>query len=393
MRNESVAVLDIRSFGVTFLIGSRGVNDTFVFRGSKSEQYEGYASSEFLDKDSFRQAVSSAVSSVMQNYKGKIDGIYVGVPSAFTSVYTKGQTISFPSKRKITAQEVDVLFEAGLSELLAKGRFICRSPMYFSLGDNRKYFSEKSVYGSVSSCLQGALSYYFATEDFYDTVDPLLTELGFSKIEYVPQMLAQALNLLPEKARDGYAFLLDTGFLSSSVAVVYGNGIVHEESFDCGTGHIIMSLMEAFEVEYEKAEEILNAANISGGSIPKDLQWTDSEGVGYPVAKINDVIKFGLDGICEKVDAFFAKYYKDKSVPGFAQSPLSLTGEGCGAIKGAAEHISKRLGRLTQMICPDVPYYDKPSYSSRIALLTLALTHSETQGKHKKFKNLFGGKR
>lgn len=393
MKNESVAVLDIRSFEVTFLIGAKGVNGTFVFRGSKSEKYEGYTTDGFLDAESFRRAISRAVSSVLQNYDGKINGVYVGVPSAFTSVYTKGHTISFPSKRKITSQETDALYEAGLSELMASGRYIRRSEMYFSLGDNRKYFSAESLYGAHTSSLKGALCYYFTTEAFFGEVNPLLERLGFSSISYLPQTLAQAIYLLPEKAREGYAFLLDIGFLSSSVSVIYGNGVVHEESFDFGTGQILLSLMEEFSVEYEKAEEILSSANISGGAVSRELMWTDAEGNSYPVARINDVIKFGLDGICEKVDAFFAKYYRDKSVPGFAQSPLSLTGEGACAITGAAEHISKRLARMTEIVNPDVPYYDKPMYSSRIALLDGALSEQKRKGLRNKILNIFGGKR
>lgn len=59
MKNESVAVLDIRSYEVTFLIGAKGVNGTFVFRGSKSEKYEGYTTEGFLDVESFCQAAKN----------------------------------------------------------------------------------------------------------------------------------------------------------------------------------------------------------------------------------------------------------------------------------------------------------------------------------------------
>ena len=72
MKNESVAVLDIRSYEISFLIGAKGVNGTFVFRGSRSEKYEGYSASGFLDEDSFRRAVISAVTSVRSNYEGTI---------------------------------------------------------------------------------------------------------------------------------------------------------------------------------------------------------------------------------------------------------------------------------------------------------------------------------
>ena len=79
MSNESVAVLDIRSYEVTFLIGAKGVNDTFVFRGGTSEKYEGYSSDGFLDAASFRRAVIAAVTSVRQNYEGTVKEIFVGV--------------------------------------------------------------------------------------------------------------------------------------------------------------------------------------------------------------------------------------------------------------------------------------------------------------------------
>ena len=179
MSNESVAVLDIRSYEVTFLIGAKGVNDTFVFRGGTSEKYEGYSSDGFLDAASFRRAVIAAVTSVRQNYEGTVKEIFVGVPAAFVSVYTKGHTISFPSKRKISAQEIDALYESGLGELLASGHYIRRSDMYFALGDNRKYFNASDLYGIPTASLKGALCYYFASDEFFDAVDSVLRELGF----------------------------------------------------------------------------------------------------------------------------------------------------------------------------------------------------------------------
>ena len=391
MKNESVAVLDIRSYEVTFLIGAKGVNGTFVFRGSKSEKYEGYTTEGFLDVESFCQAAKNCIRSVLQNYDGKIREIVVGVPAAFTRVYTKGQTISFPSKRKLTRESFDALYEAGLSSLMATGSYISRSGMYFSLGDNRKYFSADGLLGTPTSVLQGALCYYFADDKFVSAVEEALDEIGFEKTVYAPQTLASTLYLLPEKRREGYAFLLDIGFLSSSVSVVFGKGIVHEESFDFGTARILLSLMDGLDVEYEKAQEILWNANISGGAIAKDVRWTDVDGRTYSVAQINDIVKCGFDEICERVDGFFQKYYRDKSLPGFALNPLSVTGEGIG-VRGAAEHISKRLGRMTETVCPDIPYYDKPAYSSRIALLAHALTGKEKRGVKKILFNLFGGK-
>lgn len=390
MKNQRVAVLDIRSFEVTFLIGAKGVNDTFVFCGNKSEKYEGYSKDGFFDEKSFSNAVRSAASSVLKSYDGKIDKIFVGTPAPFIRLRTMGHTNSFPSKRKVTDADIEALYDSGMSELMETGRVIRRSSMYFALGDNRKYFEEDKLYGTPTSLLKGALCYYFVSEAFYDAVTSVLQTLGFSEVEFIPASLAQATYLLPQKAREGYAFLLDIGFMTSTVSVVYGNGIVHEESFDCGLASILVSLMESLNVDYEKAEEILYSANVSGGYLSGDQLWTDESGAVYSEARINDVIKCGLDELCENVQEFFSKYYREKTVTGFMSNPLSLTGEGIGSIRGAAEHISKRLSRITEIACPDLPYYDKPLFSSRIAVLSSALCDRKKKGV---LARIFGGKK
>ncbi len=394
MRNESVAILDVRSYEVVFFLGSKGVNDTFVFYGSHTEKYEGFSTEGFFDEESFRRTVVAAVTSVRQNYEGVIGEIYVGVPAAFVSVRTKGHTISFPSKRKICAQDVDALYESGLNELMETRRLVRRSNMYFTLGDNRKYFSADDLYGVPTTLLKGALCYYFLSDSFYNATTSVLKDLGFEEPAFLPSTLAQALYLLPEKSREGYAFLLDVGFLTSSVSIVYGNGIVHEKSFDCGLGTILVSLMEELDIDYALAEEILLSANVSGGSVPKELVWTSERGEeSFPVWRINEIVKCGLDVLCENVEKFFAEKSREKMATALAVNPISVTGEGIAGLAGAAEHISKRINRLTEIVSPDLPYYDKPTFSSRMALLSMALSDRKKRGWFYRIFNNFGGRK
>ncbi|MBO5412551.1 MAG: hypothetical protein J6A38_05690 [Clostridia bacterium] len=393
MRNESVAILDIRSGEVSFLLGAKGVNGTFAFGDSRSEKYDGYCLDGFFDVDSFRRAVVTVITAVRQNYGGVISEVCVGVPAPFISVMTKGHTISFPSKRKICAQDVEALYDSGFNELLASGQCIRRSEMYFTLGDNRKYFSAESLYGVSTTMLKGGLCYYFVSDYFHATVESVLKELGFSQIRYTPSILAQAHYLLPEKKREGYAFLLDVGFLTSSISVVYGNGIVREETFDFGSGKTIVALMQALGIDYSLAQEILSASNISGGNVSKDLRFvSEYSGETFSVLEINEVIKCSLDELCERVESFFEKYYKDKTSV-FSLNPISITGEGIGEMRGSAEHISRRLNRLTEIVYPDLPYYDKPAFSSRIALLHSALSRPKNRSWIQRIFNSFGGRK
>lgn len=393
MKNESVAILDIRSNEVSFSLGARGVNGTFSFSDTCAMPYEGCLFSGFLDEASFQKAVASVITSVKQRYDGTVEGVYVGVPSAFTTVQTMGHTISFSSKRKISEQDVDALFESGFNELLATERCVRRSAMYYTLGDNRKYFSAEDLYGVSTNVLKGALCYYFVNEEFYKIINEILNGFGFTSVRFLPSTLAQAEYLLTKKRREGYAFLLDLGFLTSSISVLYGDGIVHEETFDCGVATVLVDLMKAFDIDYETAEEILLAANISGGAVPSEMRWTlEREDRSFSVAEINDVIKYSLDNLCEKVDGFFAQRYKDKAPTALAANPICITGEGIVYLKGGAEHISRRLNRLTEIVSPDLPYYDKPTFSSRIGLLNMATGEiKKKKWFHKIFK--FGGRK
>ncbi len=390
MKYESVAILDIRSGEVTFALGTKGVNGTFVFKDSHTERYEGFLTEGFLDEASFRRAAVKSINAVRQNYGGVIDKVYIGVPASFIKVATKGHTISFPSKRKITVQDVDALYESGRSELFMDGECIYRSAMYFSLGDNRKYFTAQALYGTSSTLLKGALCYYFVAEEFYDGLVALLKGERFEKIELIPSTLAQASYLQTEKKREGYAFLLDVGFLTTSISVVYGDGIVHEESFNCGVGTIRVALMQELGVDYSTAVKILNDANISGGNVGKEVVWSEeSSNRQFSVQHINDIVKCNLDGMCERIDGFFSRYYQDKSV-GLTANPVDVTGEGVSGVKGLAEHVSKRLSRLTEVVYPDLPYFDKPAFSSRISLLSVATSEEKKKGI---LQRLFGGRK
>ena len=374
MKNESVAILDIRSNEISFLLGAKGVNGMFMISGTHVEKYEGFSLNGFFQKDGFCRAVVRAISAVQQNYKGTIDEIYVGVPSTFVSVVTRGQINGFDSKRKLSAHDVEKLFDSGLDDLALSGRCIRRSAMYFTLGDNRKYFSAEDLYGVSTTMLRGGLCYYFISDEFYNIMTDLLGSMGFADVKFIPSTLAQSIYLLPEKKREGYAFLLDIGFVTSSLSVVYGNGIVHEETFNCGVASVLVEMIKALNLEFGVAEEMLSISNISGGSETENLIYTtEEETLSLPVNRVNEVIKCAVDELCERLETFLQRYYREKNSATMSVNPISITGEGVWCIKGITEHIEKRIGWVTETVYPDLPFYDKPTASSKISLLNMAL--------------------
>ncbi len=392
MKYNSVAVLDVRSHEVIFTIGAKGLNDTFVLNATASCENGCITSVGFGDEEGYQEAICAVVSSVRGSFSGQVKKITVSVPSAFVRVYTKGHTVSFDGKRKITVQDVDRLYDSGLNGLHLEGRCIRRSAMYFMLGDNRKYFSEEEIIGATSPSLRGALSYYFVDEDFYRTTTEALRTQGYQEVDFVPSTLAQITYLLPKNLREGYALFVDMGYVTTSISILYGNGIVREETYDVGYGYVVAQLMNDLRVSEEKAERMLKESGVSGGMVPIDVTYTDEDGSIYSAYAINETIKCALDRLCEEITRFLEENYKEK-VSQFSSNPIFLTGEGIAKIVGAAEHISKRTNRLARVVCPDLPYHDKPDSSSRIALLNAATAEEQKKSLTEKIFRLFGGKK
>lgn len=393
MRRESIALLDVRSYDVTFLIAAKGVNGTFVFYDSKTENHDGFSTDGFEDVDSFRAAVASAVSKVFQNHKGKIKEVRVGVPSAFCRICTKGHAVSYPKRRRITAADVDYLYDSGLADLALPYRYISRSQMYFALGDNRKCFEESELYGSHTESLKGALCYYFVDETFYQTIEEILKKYGVEKTEYIPVTKAEARYLLPLKTRQDYTFLLDLGYVTTSLSTVYGNGIARESTYDFGVGSVLADLIANLNVDFDTAMEMLDSFGAVSASIPVESSWQNSKGESFPAYKIAETISNSVNGFCQYLDEFFQKYCQDTGVLSVMEKPLYITGEGLDKVRGFGERISKTLNRPTESVQPDLPFFDKPYYSSRISLLAEAFSSAEKKNGVNKLFQLLGGRK
>ena len=152
-----------------------------------------------------------------------------------------------------------------------------------------------------------------------------------------------------------------------------------------GQGQIAFRLMQRFRLPYEGAVQLLTRSNLYLKREAKNREFV-FRGVSYeiPAEDLIEEVKAGLDELCEKVSGFL----DECSGKELDNKPLYVTGEGLDGIRGALEHISRRLDCVCEQLAPDLPYYNKPSMSSRIALIDMAYEDNRTSGK---LFRLFGG--
>ena len=383
MGRKSVAVLDVRSSEIAVIVGTRGVNNTFVFKASKTEPYDGYDEEKFFNEEQLELVISRAVSGVEQICNERIREIYIGVPGAFTEVTPKEQTIGFPKKRKIRRREIDDLFRSGEEER-AGWRIIHDASMIFTTSDNRRVVNPE---GLSSEVISGVLSYFYCNDYFTGLMDGIFDKMRI-KTHYLPTQYAMATYLIPSETRDECALFLDVGFMSTSVLVLLGNGVLKQETYWVGKGQIVGHILEKFDLPYDVALALLSKANLFAKSNAGVTEFLFRD-VSYEIDMdaLVEAVKEGLDELCEAVGGFL----DDCSGKEMDYKPLYVSGEGLFEIRGALEHVSKRINRVCEQVAPNLPYYNKPSMSSRIALIDMAYENHRKSGILYRFLNGFGG--
>lgn len=374
MRTKSVAVLDIRSTEMTAVVGERGVNNTFIIKSKYACAYDGYAEGELLDVQSFAAALCDVVKSTLSAMSG-IKSFYVSVPGEFLKLVNVDKVISFPSAKKINANDCRALVEAAKPPVEDNWLTIRHSCLYYVLSDKRKVIVPN---GAVSDSLQGKFCFFKCKSAFAGCLmDAFKRFKDIQTVNLIPSNFAEAMYLVEPERRDECAVLFDFGFISSTYSVICGNGLLYSESFSLGIGHIGVYLMTELDIPYQVAMTFLSTVNLNAKEKLGDIEEClfDGKTYSFSTAELRDKIREGLDGICETIEEC-RQSYTGRNIEG---KPILVTGEGIKVVRGAAEHIAGRLVKTLQTVAPNVPYYDKPRFSSLFSLLDIALDDASSQ--------------
>ncbi len=367
MRNKQVAVLDFGSSKITATVAERGINKTFIVKGSYTFNYDGYQEGEFFDLAQLKQVLLLAIESLKKACTNRLETVYVGVPGDFTENVVKDSQISFAKKKKITDMDIDALFDSAFVMQSAKYTLINRSAVVYELDDFRRL---ANPVGAVSGILKGKLSFVLCNNYFIEAVKSVILSTEVSRVEFVSSSLAQALYLLEPETRDRIALVCDIGYIATTVMIVQGDGLLYQKSFPYGGGYITADITRKFQMDFDTAEKLKRKINLSCQTSSREFDLLDADnGEYYSVEDLINVVKDSLDILCEDISAVL-----DNSgyiLPDYVS--LMITGGGISYLRGAKEHLSGRLNMAVEIIAPKVPLMDKPTESSILSLLDLAL--------------------
>ncbi|MDR2090602.1 MAG: hypothetical protein LBP62_02995 [Clostridiales bacterium] len=385
-KNSETAVLDVGSGKIRAAIAVKNSKISVEVRGIGEVDYAGYRDGKFFNTENLKEAVLTAVSKAEASAGSKIKKLFVGVPAEFTYSVCREPVIVFERETKITNDEIAALLKKN-DRFDNDDEFITinRSPVFFLLDDDSRRLIEPR--GLTAGKIKALISYVRCQNDFIGEIGSILEGRGI-ELEFTSSVLAEVLYLFDPEERDRYVLFADAGYISSEVAFLRGDGLLHLASFSMGGAHIAADVSEIFQIPFNEAENIVSRLDLNNLDEKVNIKTESGEISGKDM---RNVVTARL--------AEFADVFKIAVKSSLTDCPvyvtMHLSGGGLSYLKGAKEFLAEALGREVKIIAPNLPQYNKPHYSALFGLIdTCGSLDGERARKTKKgfFGRLFGKK-
>lgn len=375
MFKNCVAVLNISSTKLNLTVCERSVNGTFLLRANEEVDCYTYFDSEFYDVKAFSEAMELLFKKVVDNSAiYEISTLYVGVPCEFVKTLTKKCRLRFAKVKKVSKDDVLELYKHGLDEKDNEYTLSHRSASYFVV-DN--YKTHEPV-GKSATLLSARIYYALISNYFISVVGGVLKNLKVKNVKYIAQDYAECTYLFNVSERDQTKLLINVSKTTSSLSIVYGNGLLYSSAFPIGSANVIAELMQKYDADYEIASQLFSKLNLGLKNNALANYRVDDGRYGdyaFPRNEVNQIAKDALDLIAENCDIALSKC--KLKLP--SDIEIVFTGDGICHVKGAVEYISSRIGAYPTVVAPIIPHYNKPMHTAWLSIMDTALAVSKNK--------------
>lgn len=362
---KDIAVLDVNSRLISAIVGAKRAQSVFGIRAIKEEQHQGYQDGEWFDADDTATIAKSVLRDAMKSADSRTKRIFIGVPAEFVTVVTKEVAIHLDRQRRIIDDDIDFLLKKGDDFESDKYVIINTSAVYFAIDNQDKLYDD--VRDMEASKVEACVSYMLAEKKFVDMFDSIVQSLGFTDIRYIASCWAECMGLLEKEQRDNVYMIIDIGYLSTSVCLAKGEGILDMKSFSLGGAHIAADIFESLDVPFEMAEEAKRLVDLNLNYNEEAVLVSDGEHVVYAI----DACEIAKNRLDVFVDVF-ADIFKEIEEDAPSYMRVYLTGEGVASMRGAKKYLSEQLGKNIEILTPKLPNFVKPDDCSKASLLLMA---------------------
>lgn len=365
-----VTVLDIGSKKISAYVGKDSVNMQLAVVARGECEYAGFVEGNFLEPDKLAQCITEALIKLPNS--SSIKKVTVGLPGEFCFGSVQDIQHSLDRRRKILDSDILELHSKGVSKLQKPDvQVINIQPIAYMLDKTTRTLNPE---GMTASSILGRISYTLCHTHYTNKISDILKSLGVVEVEFCSSVVAESLFLLNEAQRDKGAILVDCGYLTTTVAILKGDGLLAQCSFSVGGAHIAADFYTYMDIPFDIAEKLKQDIKLSLAYKEDDCYEVTQNFIKYKYSckLINAIATERINAVANTIKEILKTH--DTSVQNYN---IYLTGGGFSFVRGAKDIFSKAIGKNVEVLAPNVQEYNKPDQSSSMGLLSMALKAAE----------------
>lgn len=367
---KPTAILDIGTSKIVCLCGSMLDRDGIVVHGAGISACNCFIGDTFSDLHGLHSAIVEAVQKAEQEARTRIRDVALTVPISFSKLILSDMTMTLGERKRIVQPEdVDRLIEASYRKANApKGYVLMHSTPVFYLVDG--YSSTEVPQGVPCEELSGLISHMFVKEEFINTIQDALDDIGVEISMCIAAPLGEATMLIPENERVRPAVLIDVGYRHTDLAVVEGSALTAISCIPVGGAQFASDLSFGLDVTLESAEQAKRRFVFSLDYQNKTeilRSETQSKRVSY------STIAYIVEARATELANLIHEALERMSVNLEAKPVVYLSGGGLLMMRGSLEFLKKALNLPIKRDMPWTPRLSSPNYCSAFGALNFVL--------------------
>lgn len=367
---KPAAILDIGSSKAVCLLGSVSDKGGIVVHGAGVSGCDGYIEDRFEDRQSLHDAIVDAIQKAEQESHTRIRDIALTVPVSFSKLVLSDMTMTLGERARIVdPSDVDRLIELSYRKVeTPAGYVLMHSTPVFFLVDGVS--SSEMPQGIVTEEISGLIAHMFVREDYIDTIQNALDDLGVEISMCISAALGEATMLIPEEERVRPAVLIDVGYRQTDICVIENAALTGIATIPMGGYQFASDLAFGLEVTQQSAEQAKRrfVFSIDYGDKTEILRSetaskrVENSTIAYIIeARANDL----ADHIREELDRLQVNLESRPTV--------YLSGGGLLMMRGSLDFLKKALGFPIKRDMPWTPRLSSPNYCSAFGALNFVL--------------------
>lgn len=374
------SIIEFGTSKITCTIAEQKPRKGLEVLGCAQIPYAGIRDSNWVDSERVYYALDEALSAAEHQADYRLRHVDVGIPGSFMQIVNS--TVKVQTNGRVTEQDLDHLVDkAGQFDNEGDMTMIEAVPAWFLLDDGNVYLEPV---GAHSKEIRGSISFTFVNRFFLNDITGILHHMGVRLDSFIAEPLAEALYLVPQENRDDLAVLVDIGYSTTNVSVIYADAVIYFNTIPIGGSHITKDLSSIMKVDAETAERIKRKFSFGLAATGNMQNIYVKDAAGKLRMFEYELVKDIIDARVEQIIGFVMGIIADTEMKLMRRIDIFLTGGGISFMRGASSFFKSVTGRTPVPITVNSIKLSDPSLHASYAMLQYAYGDMGVKPRQKK---------